>query len=387
MSWWNLGLLLLMVIGHAQLWIALINRLHALPLNHKVLRQVRHVHDVAILAFPLWLIGSLGSTVPRLLTCDTGSGACAVWITVMGLCAAGVVGLVRSVVRYQLKSPPPVLKEERSETIDIARQLGGLPVAAGPYRWMTRLPGNEQFTVELTEKRLVLSRWPEVWNGLRILHLSDWHLMPTIDRSYFECVTRHALSRPADLVIFSGDLVDDLDCLSWLPETIGRIDARLGRYFILGNHDRSLDAELIRRQAGALGWQNIAGRTFTIESEGRRLVLGGDETPWIGVRPDFSRTDQDDVRLLVSHTPDHVHRARRDGVDLMLSGHNHGGQVVLPVVGPVYAPSRFGVTYTDGVFWRPPTVLHVSRGLSGEHPFRWRCRPEITWLVLERGPA
>jgi hypothetical protein len=66
----------------------------------------------------------------------------------------------------------------------------------------------------------------------------------------------------------------------------------------------------------------------------------------------------------------------------MLSGHNHGGQVRLPGFGPVYSPSAFGCHYASGVFWESPTLLYVSRGISGKHPLRWNCLPELTRLVL-----
>ena len=68
----------------------------------------------------------------------------------------------------------------------------------------------------------------------------------------------------------------------------------------------------------------------------------------------------------------------------MLSGHNHGGQIKLPIIGPFLAPSLYGVRFTDGVFHLAPTSLHVSRGVSGRHPLRIRCRPEVTLLHLKR---
>ena len=69
----------------------------------------------------------------------------------------------------------------------------------------------------------------------------------------------------------------------------------------------------------------------------------------------------------------------------MLAGHVHGGQVRLPVIGAVLSPSWHGVKYACGLFHRPPTVLHVTRGLSGEYPVRYLCRPEIAQLVLRGG--
>lgn len=76
--------------------------------------------------------------------------------------------------------------------------------------------------------------------------------------------------------------------------------------------------------------------------------------------------------------------ARQHGIDLMLAGHNHGGQIRFPLVGSVFVPSRYSRRYDRGTFAEPPTVLHVSRGLAGQHPLRYNCRPEVTKLILTR---
>ena len=69
----------------------------------------------------------------------------------------------------------------------------------------------------------------------------------------------------------------------------------------------------------------------------------------------------------------------------MLAGHTHGGQIRLPLIGPVFAPSRNGVQYASGLFYAPPTILNVSRGLSAELPLRMNCPPEIIHLTLHAG--
>ena len=66
----------------------------------------------------------------------------------------------------------------------------------------------------------------------------------------------------------------------------------------------------------------------------------------------------------------------------MLAGHTHGGQIRLPLLGPVYSPSRFGCRFASGAFWLEPTLMYVSRGLSGREPIRYLCVPELTKLVL-----
>jgi predicted MPP superfamily phosphohydrolase len=88
----------------------------------------------------------------------------------------------------------------------------------------------------------------------------------------------------------------------------------------------------------------------------------------------------------LSHSPDQIHWAREHRFDLMLAGHTHGGQIRIPGLGTVIAPSKYGAKYASGAFYVPPTVLHVSRGVAGLTPVRWNCPPEIAKLVL-RIPA
>jgi predicted MPP superfamily phosphohydrolase len=117
------------------------------------------------------------------------------------------------------------------------------------------------------------------------------------------------------------------------------------------------------------------------------LVAIGHEGPWFQPPPDLSACPAGPFRLCLSHTPDNIPWARQHQVDLMLSGHVHGGQIRLPLIGCVVVPSRYGGRYDCGTFHERPTVLHVSRGLGGEHPLRYNCRPEVTKLILRTGTS
>ena len=96
-----------------------------------------------------------------------------------------------------------------------------------------------------------------------------------------------------------------------------------------------------------------------------------------------SRDPGPPFRLLLAHTPDLFPWAQQLDFDLMLAGHNHGGQIRLPWIGPLISPSRYGTRYASGLFQEGPTVMHVSRGVGGEHLLRWNCPPELALLVLE----
>jgi hypothetical protein len=382
MDWRTLTILLLLSAGHAELLVIVINRLHGYAVQEKRLRYVRHAHEVAIVVFPLVLIWCVGLNEPELAFGGRFIDLAFGWKIYLGLCAVGVISLAVSAVRWNLRHRPKTLVRNHSQTIDIAARLGHRPITDGPYRYLASIPGNEIFQLEVYEKMYRLPRLPAAWDGLSILHLTDLHYTGTIQRPFFEEVAGIASEMPSDLVVMTGDLIDDERLIDWLPETLGRLEAPLGCWFILGNHDWRLDADKIRQAMIDLGWKDIASQTAEIEHEGQLLAIGGSEVPWMGRHPDFSEVSDDAFRLLLSHTPDNLPWAKRNNVDLMLSGHNHGGQVVIPILGPVYAPSVNGVRHASGAFWEPPTQLIVSRGISGKYPLRLNCKPELTRLTL-----
>jgi predicted MPP superfamily phosphohydrolase len=86
--------------------------------------------------------------------------------------------------------------------------------------------------------------------------------------------------------------------------------------------------------------------------------------------------------LGISHSPDQFLWARNKGCHLLLCGHTHGGQVRVPGIGPIVAPSFHGSRYASGVFFQSPTVMHVTRGIAGTHPLRWWCAPEASLLEI-----
>src|SRR5262249_44094029 len=100
--------------------------------------------------------------------------------------------------------------------------------------------------------------------------------------------------------------------------------------------------------------------------------------------PDLKGCPDGPFRLCLSHTPDNIGWARRHGVDLMLSGHNHGGQIRLPVFGSVFVPSRYSRRYDCGVFHEPPTPWHVNRGRAPKPPIRYTRPPEARKIVLRK---
>lgn len=368
--------------GNMALQTELINRLHGCRLpnwwNHLSLK----LHFLLLFGVPVGVFLVTGCYGPRLLLGGSWSELPSGWWIVFAVFGFATLHFWCTAILRYLRPVPRQQLRIVSQKYDIAAELGRIPDGPGPYHFLTKLPGNEIFQLNVHEREFQIAKLPAALDGLSILHISDIHFIGTIDVAYFQKVAEHVQSLPVDLICFTGDLLDDLDLLPWFAETFDRLQAPLGRFFILGNHDWQLVTEPIREELTRLGWQDVAAGGCSIERDGFQIVLKGDEFPWMGDHPTFEDCPPEAVRILLSHTPDNMRHARQQQVDLMLSGHNHGGQVRFPFIGPVYCPSKFSCHYAEGVFWEAPVLLHVSRGVAGRHPIRYGCPPEITRLVL-----
>jgi len=183
----------------------------------------------------------------------------------------------------------------------------------------------------------------------------------------------------------TGDIVDKDECIDWIPSTLGQLKCRHGVFFVLGNHDKRVtDVGRLRATLREAGLIELADRSHEIQVAGHRIALAGNELPWFGPPSELSsdQLDEQIFRILLSHSPDQLQWARLRQFDLMLAGHTHGGQIRFPIIGPVLSPSLFGVKYASGVFYKAPTLMHVSRGISGLEPIRINCAPELAKLTL-----
>jgi predicted MPP superfamily phosphohydrolase len=230
-----------------------------------------------------------------------------------------------------------------------------------------------------------LPQLPSDWDGLSILHLSDLHFCGTPDRVFFQRVLDRCLAPGVpDLIAITGDIVDSPKHHRWVVPLLGRLRWRIAGFAILGNHDSWQDPRLIRRRLRKVGYHVLGNSWEQIDVRGQPMVVIGNEFPWFTPEADLSKCPADVFRLCLSHTPDRIRWARRHRVDLMLAGHVHGGQIRLPPIGSIFVPSRYSRRYDGGTYFEPPTLMHVSRGLAGQHPLRFNCRPEVTRLILKK---
>jgi predicted MPP superfamily phosphohydrolase len=382
--WWLL--LIGASVGHGYLFIIILNVFYAWPWPRVVMRYTRKDEVLIVASGPLLFALALGLLKTRQLYwhLDHWRGYLAGYTVICWIVGAGVAPLFE--IFYLLRRTAPQLVKETAHTIDVARELGYAPAGNGKDARHCKLPLNQCFQVECTEKTLVLPQMPDAWDGLTLLHLTDLHLCGTPDRPFFDYVIERCMKDGVpDFVMLTGDVVDSAWHHRWIVPVLGKLRWNLGAFAILGNHDGWQDAALIRRRLRRIGMTVLGNNWQEIDVRGQPMIVVGHEGPWFTPIPDLSQCPTGIFRLCLSHTPDNIRWARTNQIDLMLAGHVHGGQIRLPVLGSVFVPSRYSRKYDCGTFYEAPTVMHVGRGLAGQHPLRFFCKPEVTRIILRKG--
>ncbi|MEA2736042.1 MAG: uncharacterized protein QOE14_2493, partial [Humisphaera sp.] len=363
----RLFILIALVLGHLAIVRALISRGYEFGLPQRVWQMLVALLIALGIAGPILIV-----RVVRWKHHTPWTDLPLAWQLYLVACViALVIGIVIT-VRRSIDSIPRAQLSSSSKVLDYS--TGTTPSVSR----LARLPGNEIFSVEIVQREIRLPRLPAQLDGLSILHITDLHMNGTPGRGFFEWAIDQCVALRPDLVAVTGDVIDHLGVVDWLPTTLGRLTAPLGCYFVLGNHDLHAGSDEIRSTFDTMAWLAVTGRVITKEFRGARLTIAGTERPWFGDDPPIDRaTAPNELRILLSHAPHLIHWARRRNVDLLLAGHLHGGQIQWPLLGPI-AGGRFH----SGLFDLPPTIMHVSRGLGQMAPIRFGCRPEITKLVL-----
>jgi predicted MPP superfamily phosphohydrolase len=386
--------LLIALLGHWALCVAAFNRAAASRYPCAVVGVLEKAAVAAAavvpLTFALWLYWCDDiRTINDFASALDGRA----WLLYMTVCIVAVMKLGPRWLKLRRRKPIAQLVTNDTEYYDVASEVGHVPVGHWTSRAAMRLPRNEICRLAVPTKTLRLASLPPKLDGLSIVHLSDLHFTGQLTRPYFDFVIDRANELAGDIVVVTGDIVDKQDCLDWIPETLGRLRAKHGIYFVLGNHDKRIaDVPALRKLLTQCGLVDVGGRAIAVEINGVEVHLAGNELPWFPLRaaedvfkPEARATSV--FRVLLSHSPDQYLWARDHNYHLMLAGHCHGGQVSLPMIGPIVSPSHHGVKYASGLFFETPTLLHVSRGLSGTHPLRINCVPELAKLVLNHADA
>ncbi len=380
-------------VGHLAIWCVIFNRVHATSFPRRIRKRAEKIIILGVLAGFAWFLGMVvsGGTIS---VAAIGKDALLNRVYLITCLLAGVFFILRWFYRKFLVQPPDAIISHATEIIDV-RKVNEDPIYVGAFaKALQRIPGNQSHLISIERMSFALNRLPQELEGLKICHLSDFHLTGHLDIGYYKTLVQQVNEFDADLVLITGDLIDEHPCLEWIEPIFGALKAKHGVMYVLGNHDlRISDEPLLRRMLSDAGLTAVNGKWIVREINGVEVAIAGNELPWFKGAENLepyqsagSSSSSNPLKILLSHSPDQFGWAQRFDFDLMLAGHTHGGQVQFPVIGPIVAPSVHGIKYASGTFMMDQMLMHVSRGISGDECIRINCPPEVGFFTLT-GPA
>lgn len=248
---------------------------------------------------------------------------------------------------------------------------------------------SERFSVY--QERIWLDALPSQFNGLRIVQISDIHHGLFLPKEWLSEAVRQANRLNPDIIALTGDFVTySRRNIRPAARLLGKLRARYGVYAVLGNHDFRVDPEAVTQALRLQGIDVLRNRHVSLRFGSKSIYLVGVDDYGYGadLRRAIRGIPRDAATILLAHNPRVIHLASRNNVSLVLSGHTHGGQVNLPLLGTVYGRSPERLRYKIGWDRMGATQIYVSRGIGTiVLPWRLRCPAEITQLELLQGTS
>ncbi len=242
----------------------------------------------------------------------------------------------------------------------------------------------EADTLIVETVQIHLKRLPKNLDGWRIAHLSDIHHSPFTSLEHISRAVEIANELKPDMVFLTGDFVShEREYIAPMAQAMGRLKSEFGTFACLGNHDHRTDAALVTDSLRAENIRVLINEGFRFSARGASFWLGGTDDYMVGLTdlPAALRGSfPDEMKMLLAHNPKTLYRAARAGVDLMFSGHTHGGQVRLRGEEKKILPRR---RFASGLYRRKDSQMYITRGIGTVVlPVRFGCPPEVSLIEL-----
>ncbi len=246
----------------------------------------------------------------------------------------------------------------------------------------------------VNRKTIFLRGLPNAFEKIRVALLSDFHHGALVSAGMIREAVSLANSLQPDLIVLPGDFIHRGK--EWVPGCFGELSALkapLGVFGVLGNHDHYRgSAGAVRQGLQRSGITDLSNCGIDLIRYGQTLRVCGVGDLWHekqNLRSALGSAGRPDSALLLSHNPDYAEHIRDDRVGLVLSGHTHGGQCVLPFFGAPILPSRYGQKYASGLCRAPVAKVFVTTGVGHSFPpLRINCPAEVALLTLTNsGPS
>jgi predicted MPP superfamily phosphohydrolase len=283
----------------------------------------------------------------------------------------------------------PTIKDRRKFLRNSTWAMAGIPfVIVGRGVLDTR------YNFKIHEADIHLPKLDKALDGMRIIQISDIHAGSFHSAGPIEKVRTLINDQKADMIVLTGDFVNfNHDELNLAMNEFKALNADIGIYGCLGNHDHFMSVkshEILKDKIRSTGIDLLVNESRTLTLNGKKINIAGNDNSGYGQQyGDFDKTlkncDSEAPTVLLCHDPTNWDReivGKRD-VDLMLSGHTHGGQIGWEVFGDIISPARIAYKQFAGLYKKHEQMLYINRGLGTTGPpVRVGINPEVTILTL-----
>ncbi len=256
---------------------------------------------------------------------------------------------------------------------------------------------HENTALQVNKKVIINSKLPETFDGYKIAHISDFH--NTTSNKLAGCIINKIKDSKVDIVVITGDLIDSRRTNTKVAmEFVKELVKSNVVYYVPGNHEsRIQEYEEFKKEIEKIG-------VNVLDNKAEQIIKNGDKINLLGIKdPAFSYEysldehlilkqeieslayDKSIYTILLSHRPEQFTTYVEQNIDLVLTGHAHGGQIRLPFIGGIIAPVQgFFPKYTEGIHKENNTTMVISRGIGNSiFPFRINNRPELLLIELK----
>jgi predicted MPP superfamily phosphohydrolase len=242
--------------------------------------------------------------------------------------------------------------------------------------------------VQISNNDLRIPNLPESFHGYRIVQISDFHLGTWLSKDHLEQIVRRVNALDADLVVITGDFVNH-NAEKFTPDladVLVNLKPKSCKFAVLGNHDHWTDADAVRWSLSKSDIIELRNDIIAIQKNGSSINLAGIDDHLAGfdnLGRILDKLPDESVTILLAHEPDFAEiSAPTRKFSLQLSGHSHGGQINLPLIGAPYLPP-LGRLYPQGLYQINGMQLYTNRGLGTSWlGLRFNCPAEISIFNL-----
>ena len=260
--------------------------------------------------------------------------------------------------------------------------------------WQSARTAVERVTISV-------SGLPQAYDGTTVAVVADVHArLGAGEASRVKRIVEDVNSLQPDVIVLLGDMIHRTHDASRCLSLLSGLRAGDGVWACLGNHEHGcvwysrflgsasgLPTDEWRRIYAEAGIELLVNESKPLQKHGSRIWLVGVDDAYSGcddLPAALSEVEKDDFCLAITHSPDLIDDPRIAEVGLLLAGHTHGGQVRLPLLGPLYAPCRRARERAGGLIRTNGTTMYVTRGVGEGIPIRLGCPREISLITVRR---